>query len=332
MTLPKIIQITPYYPPHHSGVGDHAWLLNEDWKRKGYSTEILVYHQHSEHHQPSYSEIQCFGKGKEASRCLLSHLESIEGPHCVILHYVGYGYAKRGAPYWLLKTMRAWSKRKDPSCTLQVMFHELYASGSIFSSAFWLSHLQKKCTQGIFQCSDRAVTSTIRFGKELKSWNGEKPVEVCGVFSNIAEHPILSQKDPSLAVLFGSKSVRQKVMARLAHFEKEMGELGIKRIIDIGDPLDVPIGFGIEVIHQGYLIAAEVSSVLSEAKYALLDYPVDLLGKSGVFASYLSHGCLSINFYEEKFELLNDSSEECLCQYESRSVEVSSKVFLNGAF
>ncbi|MFZ4728709.1 MAG: glycosyltransferase family 1 protein, partial [Pseudanabaena sp.] len=61
----------------------------------------------------------------------------------VLLHYVGYGYAKRGCPVWLVDGIQRW-KNLYPDRLLVTMFHELHASGTPpWTSSFWLSPLQK---------------------------------------------------------------------------------------------------------------------------------------------------------------------------------------------
>ena len=331
MTLPRILQITPYYPPHNSGVGDYAWRLNENWKKKGYPTGILVYHEHADFSEQPSDEIRCFSKGDGSSACLLSHLKALDGPTHVILHYVGYGYSKRGVPFWLLKTIRTWSKIKGFSSTFQVMFHELHASGSFFfSSVFWLSQVQKILVQKMLKCADRAVTNTLPYAEKLRSWSPEVPLEIVGVFSTAGEPVVRSEKNPSAAVLFGSTRGRQRVRDGMIQFKEQLQKLGVKKILDIGDELDVPDGLGVEIMPLGYLTADEVSKVCATAKYGLLAYPRELLGKSTVFACYLSHGCLPVNIYKEKLDVICESEEECDRRYSSRSIEASSTVFLNG--
>src|SRR5207253_579189 len=52
----------------------------------------------------------------------------------VLLHYVNYGFQKRGIPFRLLSILRA--LRKQHRGKLVTVFHELYASGSPWTSAF----------------------------------------------------------------------------------------------------------------------------------------------------------------------------------------------------
>jgi hypothetical protein len=62
-----------------------------------------------------------------------------QAPHslALLLHYSGYGYAKRGAPFWLLRAMRHF-RCEHPSVPWMTMFHEVAASGPINTSAFWM--------------------------------------------------------------------------------------------------------------------------------------------------------------------------------------------------
>lgn len=47
--------------------------------------------------------------------------------------------------------------------------------------------------------------------------------------------------------------------------------------------------------HLGRLEGAELRRLFESSVYGLIDYPSHCLGKSGVFAAYVAHGCVVLN-------------------------------------
>jgi len=76
----------------------------------------------------------------------------------VILHYVNYGYQKRGLPFSLVSTLR----RLCQNCRgrVLVIFHELFASGPPWKSEFWLEAWQKKIARDVAQLADARLVSS----------------------------------------------------------------------------------------------------------------------------------------------------------------------------
>jgi hypothetical protein len=77
--------------------------------------------------------------------------------------------------------------------------------------------------------------------------------------------------------------------------------LGIKKIFDVGPrsfamPRDIA---GVPVISKGVLAPQAVSELLREVRFGFIAYPVDVIGKSGVFAAYAAHGVVPIVLSEE---------------------------------
>src|SRR4051794_15255455 len=85
----------------------------------------------------------------------------------VILHFSGYGYQKRGVPLWLVQGLQIWSRRAG-RVPLLTIFHELYATGRPWQSAFWLSQVQKQIARSILSLSSAAITPT-HLGSKLLS-------------------------------------------------------------------------------------------------------------------------------------------------------------------
>src|SRR2546423_1490776 len=79
-------------------------------------------------------------------------------PAHLILHYVNYGYQRRGLPFSLVSALR--QLRQRCSGRLLVIFHELFASGPPWKSEFWLEPLQKKIARDVAQLADGRLVSS----------------------------------------------------------------------------------------------------------------------------------------------------------------------------
>jgi hypothetical protein len=137
-----VTQIVPSLPPTISGVGDYALNLAQQLHQQfNLQSHFLV-------GDPSWkkpSKFQGFPVNS-LSDYFAPTLNSLRNTkfstNTLLLHYVGYGYAKRGCPVWLVEGLRNW-KANNPCAYLVTMFHEIYASGSPWTSIFG-SHPFKK--------------------------------------------------------------------------------------------------------------------------------------------------------------------------------------------
>ena len=142
-----VISLVPRLPPAIDGLGDYAFLLaHQQHQDFGIQTNFIV-------GDPAWtagSELGSFlvSQLSQRSAANLYALLAQQSTSTVILHYVGYGYAKRGCPGWLVKGLSEW-KASSPKKRLITMFHEVAASGSPWTSAFWLSGLQHQLAKVI---------------------------------------------------------------------------------------------------------------------------------------------------------------------------------------
>lgn len=288
------ITVVPNLPPLISGVGDYGHRLVEcvgQGDHRGFALQVLA----------------CGGMPQ--SECIPSDAFNLTGgsnqPHVtkflldcgagtVLLNYVGYGYARRGAPLWLLRALRT-VRRQRPEMAIVTMFHELYASGKPWQSSFWLSPVQRYVAASLARLSDR-VASTSPFGV---AWlDGVRrpqasPARLLPVFSNVGEpeRPLALDARQPVAVVFGASGWRDRVLrARLPVLLRALRAAGFERLLQIGkggEPL--PSGEGIRCESLGILPADEISRHLATASLGITVYPLRLITKSGVAAAYLSH-------------------------------------------
>jgi hypothetical protein len=206
----------------------------------------------------------------------------------LVVHYVGYGYQRRGCPFWLVRSLR--HLRSSREFRMVSVFHELYASGPPWTSTFYVAPLQRFLFRALVNLSDKVVTSTPVYRRTLEQHG--KNTGTHPVISNVGEPPDpceLKQR-ANRAIVFGLPHSRRRL------FESGMLELALQRlfveeVLEVGEPCGRrPPNIGGIRWHQcGELSGKEVSELFLQSRFGLLDYPRNLLAKSGVFAAYSSH-------------------------------------------
>lgn len=290
-TKRTILMIAPQYPPAINGLGDYAARLGEGLAEAGYPVHYAGLEQTDVVTVQPYTALQPNG----------THLLQIvrkQSIDIIVLNYSGYGYQRKGIPVWLVQAMQL---VEAAGCRVIVFFHELYASGPPWTSAFWLHGQQKKIFRQLYQlaavsfCSNRVVAGLIQ---KATPDAGEKN-SCIGLFSNIPESDQLSvweNKQPQL-VVFGSPEIRSNTYSVLRENQSHLMQLGAEAILDIGVALDASVyeGLSIPVKILGILPAEKVSQYMSAARFGALFYPDALLGKSGIMAAYAAHGLCVLN-------------------------------------
>lgn len=204
------------------------------------------------------------------------------------LHYVGYGYARRGVAMELLQALRRWKDVGD-RC-LMVTFHELFASNHRpWQSSFYLQGWQRLVFRGIRQLADVAVVSNHAHAHYFPD-----PVRVLPVFSNVPpprKPTPFSHREDAL-VIWGNHRARMQAYAllqrELPHFSDQWN---IRKIWDIGPGGRGTLRLPIPIYQQEYLPLPHLSRLLDRSKVGLMAFHAPcMLAKSGVFAAFASHG------------------------------------------
>jgi hypothetical protein len=212
------------------------------------------------------------------------------------LHFSGYGFQKRGVPMWLVQAIRGMQPRFR---RVGIVFHELFApSGPPWGSAFWLAGMQKRIARDLLGLADFWVTSR----EESARWLLGSPVRrvvphrVLPIFSSVGEPESIDTPRKDKLVVFGSAGVRANVYQWSDGEVFRCAERNGLQLHDIGPPFEGAQSAIAErvsesggVVH-GKLPADAVSTVLSEAKFGVLAYPIDYVAKSSVFAAFCAHG------------------------------------------
>jgi hypothetical protein len=282
-----ILLIAPQYPPVVNGLGDYAARLGAGLAAAGHRVHYAALPQVPTAEVQPYSVLQPNG----------THLWQLVQDYQIntlILNYSGYGYQRKGIPFWLPAALQQVQKKSH--CRIIVFFHELYASGPPWTSAFWLHPAQKNIFRSLYQladsvfCSNRVVANLI----QQQTLDGGQKNHCIGLFTNIPEPEQVvkwSLKLPYL-VVFGHPNMRLQTYKVLQNHPSFLAAMGITQLIDIGLAIDGAAftQLPLPVQEMGILPKEKVSAVLQAARFGALVYPDKLLGKSGVMAAYLSHG------------------------------------------
>lgn len=289
-----LAQVTPALPPRLHGVGDYALLLAGTLQQRGIDTCFVLPPDQPESPARGDSVDRLQQRDGEA---LATSLER-SGATTVLAHFSGYCYARWGLCWWLVDGLERW-RRQQPGRRLVMLFHELYATGPIWRTSFWTSWPQRRIAHNLAALSDAVITTSSITADELRRWLPGLTVHVSPVFSNMGELKTprpLSQR-AAVAVAFGGAGHRRRLFDVLeAGGAEGLRRYGITRVLDIGPPTDSPAQVaGLPVEPMGVLGAGEVSQRLSDARIGLLDYPLHVATKSGIFAAYFAHGLLAVN-------------------------------------
>ncbi|MBW4462391.1 MAG: glycosyltransferase family 1 protein [Nodosilinea sp. WJT8-NPBG4] len=297
----EICQIVPRLPPDIDGVGDYALNLAHQLRSDfGINTHFIVC-------DPAWvrsDQLEGFKVNQVNSRStksLITQLANIDLSGPILLHYVGYGYAKRGCPTWLVDGLKIW-KHQRQQARLVIMFHEVFAFGPIWTSAFWLSAIQKCLVKRLVRLSDRILTSKHFYAELLQSSAPDR-------FTNIPTFPVFSTvgelQSPSRLfektrrlVIFGGRRNRSKVYKdSLEQLRQICRYLDIQQIFDIGPVLDsLPAKIdNVPIIAAGCLPSEEISTILSNSIAGFFSYHPAFLGKSTIFAAYCAHRIIPIS-------------------------------------
>jgi hypothetical protein len=219
-----------------------------------------------------------------------------DGRAVVLLEYSGYGYATRGAPLWLARGLR--KACREDGLSLLTIFHELYATGPPWSSAFWISGAQRFVAAFLARISSSVLANRTGTAEWVRRYAPSAvSVETRPVFSNVGEpgREVLGHERAPRAVVFGGGRKEKVYGGRFSELCSLLAGERITHIVDIGPSTPVPkrVG-GIEVDKRGILPKEEVSRLLSSAQIGLLQCPLDHLTKSGVMAAYFAHGVAPI--------------------------------------
>ncbi len=316
-----VVHVTAELAPMPGGVADYVAILGAELARHGLAQRYLVTGTAGGGRPPPEAFA---GRGdvvplrSPSATQLMSALTEL-GPSTVLLHYSGYGFARRGAPVWLVRGLSAW-KRRSPGARLVVMFHETWASSSVpWRSSFWLSAVQRACVRELARLADAVVTNTSFHAHRLRPFlRPAAPLHVQPIFSNVGEPeevPPFHEREP-VCVVFGRGGHRWRIWQRFRPFFGALLRLGIERLVEIGTEPEATakLSWPVPAERLGPLPAHEVSSQLLRSRFGLVQNHVSSLHKSGVFMAFAAHGLVPVSIVESgDVGLINMREDKLIC-------------------
>jgi hypothetical protein len=308
MTSMTVLQIVPQLPGSFDGVGDYALIL-------------------ARRLQQDYQIGSIFAAGgpntaavKQTEFPVASDLNSIADSGAafehVILHYANYGYQTRGVPLRLRKVAR--DVRKRLRGRWLTTFHELYAFGPPWRSAFWLYPLQARVARDMIDTSDSCFVSSDVIKKEIQSYDSQKPVHLLPVMSNFGEPRLKSfnGRSPKHWAICGGTRLISRSLRSLAealplipeiYFPEQLEVIGGCEQAEIRDEIATLTRNwrGLSCRYHPEVDAARASELLSSCSFAWIDYfgkgnvwP-GMIFKSSSFAACGAHAVVPILSHAE---------------------------------
>jgi hypothetical protein len=277
MSPRNLLQIVPRLPPPEEALGQVAARLEERFQRHGVDASTI----------PAAPDRAAFARA----------LAAAPPDSTVLLHYVGYGYARRGAPLWLALRLEAWL-RDGPRRRLLVHFHEFAATGPPWRSSFWLAPLQRRVAGRLARAACGAITSLDRDAARLREAAPRLRLEVLPIFSAIGEPERVASwaERGSTLALFGSRGARGTIWTgHLRDLQQAAEELEVSKVVEIGRSEDLRIDVGGRPVERtGELESSEAGAILGRARAAFFASPLEYLDKSSAFAAACAHGALPV--------------------------------------
>ena len=292
-----MLVIVPDLPPNINGLGDYAYLLANQLKKDDVSLKIdFLIAGNYKYPFDEYDGFKVYNLLDKKASVLYSLLQQID-PILIHLHYVGYGYAKRGAPFWLYFGILKWKQKKGN--ILITTFHELFANSILpLTSSFWNQWFQKLICKKIYLISKCVITSSESFREVLFKFSPFIDIYVYPVFSNFGELkkcPKIELRDKGLIVL-GSKENRLNLYKK---YHKELNIIcrtfSIVRIYDVGPKFGKLPLLNVPVIELGVLKANQISNLLTKNSFGIISrHSSEQFAKSGIYAAFTAHGNIVI--------------------------------------
>lgn len=289
-----LIQVVPQLAPGRSGVSDHATQLARALKEEfGIESAFLAVNGKTSADVP-FAVIEC-----PAPKLLESCIElSGERRGAILVQVSGYGYSPDGAPGLLADALD--EVRASGRFRMAAYFHELYATGPPWKPAFWHSRRQQRAVRKLAACCELVMTNTARHAewlrRETRNLAGTA-AELIPVLSTVGEakEPVPFSRRNAVIGVFGLPGSRKLAYRKIAESGDLFRILGINEIHDIGPDCDAPSEVsGIAVKRIGVVPLENVPHVFSQFQFGFVAHRGEVLGKSGVLASYCAQGVIPV--------------------------------------
>lgn len=309
----SLVHLVPRMPPEVDGVGDYALNL---------ALTLQAQHQIQSRfivaNPGATFEANCqgFSVGRvdaADNQAMENSLNAIAPTEVLLLHYVGYGYQKRGIPFHLVGTLTRWiqnRERKRLRPRFAVMFHELWSSGQPWQSAFYLHWLQWWLVRSLHRRADVSITSNERMRSLLEEIAPKETVRI-PISSNFPipeNYSVQERHIPPLRILiFGQTATR---LAAVDAHERLLKALfknqSLSKVIVAGHGAVASPEPSEDVVRlRSFLPESHVevrgsvkiengAQIFMDNDVFLSFYPASLSCKSGVFMAAMACGCPGI--------------------------------------
>jgi hypothetical protein len=285
MTMRKLVILSPYGTPGTNGLSDHVDQIVAALALGNLPAIERIGVTSRAHEVDLPGGVLLRGDSPALDRVLDRKVTS----GCtLVIHYVGYGYQRRACPFSLIRSLRR--LRSLRNFRMVSVFHELYASAPPWTSTFYVAPFQRRVFRALVRLSDEVVTSTPAYRRII-----EKEGKTAGlhpIISNVGEpaEPSELKQRANRIVVFGLPHSRRRVFESKT-LERTIEKLSVGEVLEIGErPAQrLPTIAGVPWRQCGELSGEEVSKIFLQSRFGLLQYPRNLLSKSGVFAAYSSH-------------------------------------------
>ena len=306
-TRDTVLQIVPQLPGTFDGVGDYALNLARALSvEHGITTAFLVAGKVSTTSKDGYPVISGLDPATTA--------ELARTHEHVILHYVNYGYQARGVPFQLRTFVK--QLRQHLRGRWITMFHELYASGEPWKSAFWLRPLQVRIARDMIDASSSCVVSNGPIEAAIHAYDSRKKIYTMPVMSNFGEPELedFAARSPKRWAICGGTVLIARSLRLFEQLRPLIPTAFAPEHLDIiGGRDDAYIGAAVDrlkrdfSVHHNPQVSVDLASeVLRQSAFGFLDYfgagkiwP-EMVLKSGAFAALCAHGVIPIVSHREE--------------------------------
>jgi len=292
----SILQILPQGLPGRDGVADYARTLADRLEQ---------------HHGLRSSFISTTGGNRLVVPAAAAAGEKKADRYAaIVLHYVNYGYSRKGVPLWLPPTLH---RLQQTSGARQItVFHELYASRSSWrQSAFWLRPLQVRVACSVAAHSDVCIVSSEVASQQLTRLAPKTRISVHPVFSNFGEPTLssaeITQRDPHRWIICGGTELVERSLRSFLAIASLIPERFAPHDLYVVGGIDnsevrqiLEREKSVRTNYYPQVEASVASGLLAEAAFGWLDYfhqptmPMPLILKSTAFAAYCAHGVIPV--------------------------------------
>jgi len=282
-----VLQIVPRAPSRLNGVADYARTLARALGEQEIAATVFAT-QERETSDDSFPVVPLAETEKLSQK--------IDG---LILHYVNYGFQKRGIPLWLPPRIKQLQRRFG--VRLLVIFHELFASGPPWKSEFWLQPLQKKIARDLSQLADSHLVSSESMGITLRALTPAAAVRVQPVPSVFGEPAFDQARNPHRWVICGGTQLLERSLRSFLQLTIPEQSAWHELLLLGGE--DNPavralVKANTKIEYYPHVSAEKASALLTSCSFAWLDYFTtanvrpDVFLKSSSFATLCAHGVI----------------------------------------